>query len=402
MKTTARSTLKQYWNVSKKYSGYFYFKFFVKALAIAGAIYVQLYFKDFFDLITEFSGENRMDLWPKLLRIFIIVTVFDFAIYPILERIGDWLITRFQVKGMRDLQNVCFENMHKHSVGFFANSFVGSLIAKSGRFVRGFERLDDLIYFNFWPNILRLILSVIVLFTLVPMIAILLLGWAILYVLVVNYFSLKRRKYEIIRNKEETKSHGLFADGVSNTFTVKMFARFFYERKKMFSQTQRESDARMVAWIFNVKQDFLQSVLMTLLQAVVFWFLIRGWLDGSVSVGTMVVTQAYLIGIYVNFWNFGQVIKDLYTVFSDAEEMSEIIEKTPQILDPENPEKCKIHRGKIKFQNVSFGYQKKNPVLKNFNFRAKPGEHVGLRLVRENPRSRNCCCDSTISTTGRF
>ncbi len=378
MKNTTQSTLKYYWNTSKKYSAYFYLKFLVKAVSIALAIYVQFYYKEFFDLITEFSGEDRMSLWPELLRIFIIVTSFAILIYPGLERVGDWLITHFQAKGMRDLQNVCFVNIHKHQIDFFADSFVGSLVAKAGRFVRGFERLDDMIYFNFWPNILRLLFSVVVLFPLVPLIAIMLLVWAVVYGLVVSFFSLKRRKYEIIRAKEETKSQGLFADGISNAFTIKMFARSLFERKKMFTQTQKENDARMKTWIFGIKQDLLQASLMTLLEAATFWILIQGWINGTVTIGTMVLTQAYLVGIYMNFWNFGQVIKDLYTVFSDAEEMTEIIQKTPTILDPDKPEVCRIHRGMIEFKDVKFEYTKGRPLFENFNFKVKPGEHVGL------------------------
>ncbi|NJP03854.1 ABC transporter ATP-binding protein [Candidatus Gracilibacteria bacterium] len=210
MKKSTQNTIKQYWSATKKYSGYFYLKFFIKAITIAGAIYAQLYVKDLFDLITEFSGENKMEIWPELLHIFIVITAIEFVIYPGLERVVDWLITQFQVKGMRELQNLCFVHMHKHSVGFFNDSFVGSLVSKAGRFARGFERLDDLLSFNLWPNILRLTFSVAVLFTLVPNISLVLLGWGILYVLVVSFFSMKRRKYEVIRNKEETRTHGLF------------------------------------------------------------------------------------------------------------------------------------------------------------------------------------------------
>ncbi|NJP03853.1 ABC transporter ATP-binding protein [Candidatus Gracilibacteria bacterium] len=178
--------------------------------------------------------------------------------------------------------------------------------------------------------------------------------------------------------KKKQELMGFFADGISNAFTIKIFARYKAEKEKMFTQTQKEYVARRVTWVYHVKQDFLQSFLMASLQAIVFLFLIQGWANETISVGTMVMTQSLLIGIYINFWNFGQVIKDLYTVFSDAEEMTDIIAKSPQIQDVKNPEKSNIHRGEIEFKNVKFEYIKNTPVFKDFNFRVKQGEHVGL------------------------
>jgi ATP-binding cassette, subfamily B, bacterial len=63
---------------------------------------------------------------------------------------------------------------------------------------------------------------------------------------------------------------------------------------------------------------------------------------------------------------------------SDMKEVIDIFEITPDILDPENPEKLKMPSGHIIFKDVSFQYQMGEEVLINFNLNIASGERVGI------------------------
>jgi ATP-binding cassette subfamily B protein len=68
----------------------------------------------------------------------------------------------------------------------------------------------------------------------------------------------------------------------------------------------------------------------------------------------------------------------LFKSFAEANEMSEIFEEKPDILDTTNPESCTISKGELEFKNVNFEYVKDYAVFSNFNLKIKSGEKVGL------------------------
>lgn len=58
--------------------------------------------------------------------------------------------------------------------------------------------------------------------------------------------------------------------------------------------------------------------------------------------------------------------------------MIDIFETKSDIKDTTNPEKCKINKGGIKFENVTFGYKKNKYIFKDFNFEIKSNQKIGL------------------------
>ncbi|HHH12489.1 MAG TPA: ABC transporter ATP-binding protein, partial [Candidatus Moranbacteria bacterium] len=52
-------------------------------------------------------------------------------LYNILFRLGDYFIVLFQTEIMRQLEKTVFAGTIKHSLDFFADNFVGSLVAKA-------------------------------------------------------------------------------------------------------------------------------------------------------------------------------------------------------------------------------------------------------------------------------
>ena len=63
---------------------------------------------------------------------------------------------------------------------------------------------------------------------------------------------------------------------------------------------------------------------------------------------------------------------------TEMQEIVDIFELAPDILDPQNPELSKIANGLITFDKMSFGYEGGTGVFKDFNLVIKPGERIGL------------------------
>ena len=102
----------------------------------------------------------------------------------------------------------------------------------------------------------------------------------------------------------------------------------------------------------------------------------------KVSVGLLVA-----FGTYINmFWNpimnlsnfYNQVVQNL----SAAQRIFDIMDTEPDICDEKDAVQLPDVKGEVKFENVSFTYDKGTPaetkVLENVNFTVKPGETIAL------------------------
>lgn len=61
-----------------------------------------------------------------------------------------------------------------------------------------------------------------------------------------------------------------------------------------------------------------------------------------------------------------------------AERVFEILDSVPEIEDAPDAAPAPHLTGRIEFRNVTFGYDRHNPVLKNVSFIVEPGEMIGL------------------------
>ena len=99
---------------------------------------------------------------------------------------------------------------------------------------------------------------------------------------------------------------------------------------------------------------------------------------GAMTVGALTVFLAYLS-------KFFKPVQDLAKMTNSIAQASVAVERIQGILDTDNVIAERAHarglaaaRGEIVFEHVAFGYDPKNPVLRDVNFRIEPGQMVGL------------------------
>lgn len=96
----------------------------------------------------------------------------------------------------------------------------------------------------------------------------------------------------------------------------------------------------------------------------------------ELSLGDFWSIQAYLMLVYGPLQWFSAVNQWFSRAMAGADRIFEIID-----MDTESyGDRGQHHHveGEVRFENVRFGYDKSNPVLKGINFTAKPGEMIGL------------------------
>ncbi len=376
---TTQLTLKYYWDYARPHKGFLFLLFTMLPIGvICGDIIIPLYIKELLDLISEFpSDENRIELWPELLP-YILNIAGIWSIVFVAWRIFEFSVTNFESKVMRNLERSVYKKLQEHSYNFFANNFVGALVNRTNRFVRSFEVVADKFLFDLYSNTIRIVAAIGVLFIFVPLIAWILLGWTLFFLVAVYWFATWKLKYDIRSATADSAVTAELADGVTNITTTKTFAQKPYEIKRFWDITQYRYLARKLSWTLDNANRAMQSALMLMLEVGFIFVSVKLWVAGNISIGTIILIQMYLGAIMKNLWNIGRVIRELYQAFADAEEMTQILNTPAEIKDLVRPQKCKIARGKVEFQKVVFNYETGKDIFQNFDLKIKAGEKVGL------------------------
>lgn len=365
-----------YWQSTKIYQWYFLALLLAYSVAIISSNIVgPLIFKDIIDMISlkDYTSVVKEDLFG----LFFLFTI-NLLFYNIFYRTGDFLITHVEALGMRDLANTTFKRLSNHSYNFYTNTFAGSLVAKSRRFVSSFEGIVDRIALDFLFIFIKIVGIFIVIFIEMPTVGLAFLGWLIVYCIILFFFIRVKLKYDLVNAEADSKTTAILSDIISNIFNIKIFSSGKRERNYLGQAVENNYKARIRSWNFSNYQLLIQGFMIGFLQIMIIYLSLNLWLKGEITAGTVVLVQTYTILLFDSLWNLSRSVGKFITHLSDAKEMVDIFDKPIDIKDLDNPEELKINKGEIEFKNVFFEYNNNNEVFTDFNLKIHSGEKIGL------------------------
>ncbi|MCS6776599.1 MAG: ABC transporter ATP-binding protein [Chloroherpetonaceae bacterium] len=157
---------------------------------------------------------------------------------------------------------------------------------------------------------------------------------------------------------------------------VKAFAREDREYNKFLQRNRELRDAGIHAdcrW-FTV---FGAMTLFVGMGALINW-IVGGYMvyRGQISLGNFIMVNAYIGLVYGPLQWFGQLNQWFSRAMAGAERIFEVIDADKETRADQGVRRDIV--GEVTFDNVRFGYDKSNPVLKGISFTARPGEMIGL------------------------
>ena len=100
--------------------------------------------------------------------------------------------------------------------------------------------------------------------------------------------------------------------------------------------------------------------------------------SGEIQIGTLLAFSMY-VGMFWNpIMNLCNFYNTLISNFSAADRIFDILDIEPTIYSKAHAPKLPPIQGEVRFDQVSFAYDDKTPVLTNVNFMIKPGERIAL------------------------
>jgi ABC-type multidrug transport system fused ATPase/permease subunit len=98
----------------------------------------------------------------------------------------------------------------------------------------------------------------------------------------------------------------------------------------------------------------------------------------TMTLGELIAFLAYLGMFYAPLSALSNFTSWLTSFLTGSKRVLELLDTPLTVSEPTHPVEWSESRGGIEFQDVCFGYDRNQPVLKNVSFSVQPGEMVGI------------------------
>lgn len=175
---------------------------------------------------------------------------------------------------------------------------------------------------------------------------------------------------------------GLTARVQENLSGIRVIKSFARERKSLeeFSETQNKNVAANIraVKVAAMYQPFVMAIRVTG-TALILWFGALMVLGGEMTIGTIVAFAEYQFMYFMPLMDLVVVYDQYQSAMAAVERMFDLIDTKVEIENPPEGEEIEIETlSDIRFENVSFGYDPKTPVVKNVSFRLDKSKKLAI------------------------
>lgn len=324
----------------------------------------------------KFAGQNVWEAFGGYIIAYLALSLAGIVMW----RINDFFAWRQEFSAQQYIANDIFRHLLGRSADFHANNFGGSLVSQSTKLLSSFVRLADTTHYSVLPLVWGIVITSVILWSKAPYYVVGLIVVAVVYIFAAIKISRPVRERATAWASAESRQTGLLADAVTNVMTIKSYARSRYEHRRFQRATDdTRSHAAHYMHLHQVQMNVLGS-LDRLLASLALVLVIYGAVSLNLNIGTAFLMISYSLMIAEWLFQFGNnTLRTYNRAVGDAYDMANILSKQPEIRDVAEPEKSRIARGKVTFDNVTFTHDgAAEPIFNRFKLQIKPGEKIGL------------------------
>ncbi len=101
-------------------------------------------------------------------------------------------------------------------------------------------------------------------------------------------------------------------------------------------------------------------------------------LSGKILIGSIQAFVQYLSRFNRPLTNLSEIVVTIQQTLAASERIFNFLDEPEEEPEPKNPKLIKSVKGAVEFNHVSFSYDKKTPIIKDFSAKIKAGEQVAI------------------------
>ena len=285
------------------------------------------------------------------------------------------------VIGPRQRQTVTramYAYLQHHSHRFLSNDFAGSLAHKISETSMGYSQTMWTVIFDFYPMVIVFGLAIFMLGQAHHGLALFVSIWAVCFVSLSFWLATRTRPFAVAASAARSETTGKVVDAVTNLTSTRLFARLNYEREYLDTQLKKEMKAVRRSNSYSERVRWFQYSAAAVLKIGVLYYALRLWGRGEISVAEFVVASTTTLLIINEARNLSRRFLEFFEYLGNVSNGVHTIVRPHEIVDQPGAERVPIERGRIEFQDVSFGYSNEQLIFQHLNVTIPAGQRVGL------------------------
>lgn len=124
--------------------------------------------------------------------------------------------------------------------------------------------------------------------------------------------------------------------------------------------------------------NFGQGGIIAIGVTLVMIFAANGVVTGSMSLGDLVLVNAFMLQLFIPLNFLGMVYRQIKYSLADMDLIFKLLEKQPEITDAADATSLQLGGGEVRFEQVDFSYQVERQILSQVDFVIRAGEKVAV------------------------
>ncbi len=285
------------------------------------------------------------------------------------------------VLGPRQRQTVTralYAYLQHHSHRYLSNDFAGALAHRISETSLGVSQTLWTVIFDFWPMAIVFGVSIGILGHAYRGLAVLVSVWSVFFVGISFWLAMRARPYAVAAAAARSETTGKVVDAVTNLTSTRLFARLSHEREYLDTQLRKELRAVRQSNGYSERVRWFQYTAAAVLKITILYYALQLWGEGRISVAEFVVACTTALLIINEARNLSRRFLEFFEYVGNVTNGVNIIIKPHEIIDQPRALEARIERGRIEFQNVTFGYSADRPIFRGLNVTIAAGQRVGL------------------------
>jgi ATP-binding cassette subfamily B protein len=331
---------------------------------------VPLIFKDIIDTLTV-PREQALLLLPVGLLATYGALRFSTSLFTELR---EMLFARVTQQAVRTISLQVFEHLHALSLRFHLARQTGGLTRDIERGTRSISTLISYTLYSILPTLLEisLVLGILIAryelaFTLITVGT--LATYVVFTIILSNWRTVLRREV----NELDSAANIRAVDSLINFETVKYFNNESWERDRYDEQMQRWEKAQIKSQISLSYLNLGQSLIIATGVSLMMWRATMGVVSGSMTVGDIVLVNAFLIQLYMPLNHLGVLYREIRQSLTDIERMFGLLSTNREVRDAPDARALDAGPCAIEFDGVGFSYEPARQILFDLSLKVGAG-----------------------------
>lgn len=358
----------------KSYLPLFIFSLLFTLIVVILTLYVPILTGQAIDLAVGKDAVDMVEIGKILITISICIAftaVFQWLINVVNNRMVYGIVRNVRHEAFLRIQNMPVSYIDSHQSGDIVNRIVADSDQFSDGLLLGFSQ--------FFNGIMTIIGTIVFMFIISPPVTLIVVFITPLSLFVASFIA--KRTFNLFKKQSEIRSEqtALIDEMIGDHKTVVAFG---YENKaqERFDNINAELGKTSLRALFfssltNPSTRFVNSLVYAFV-AFSGAMICVSFGDEMLKVGMLSSFLSYATQYTKPFNEISGVITELQNALACAQRVFDLIEAPVEekIVLTEDP----ILDSSIEFSNVSFAYTEEKPLIKNFSFKAKAGQHIAI------------------------